>query len=142
MVERCAVCGVLLRPSTRPSRATCERGACTQEYRRRIRMLPGDRGCPICGRWIGSGGAGATCGEEYCREGLEARIARGRREQDRREAKDATARKVEAELQGSRSVPPDALTAILPAHNRPLLSQDPARRTLFAARLEIGRAHV
>jgi len=133
MVERCAVCGVLLRPSSRPPRATCERGACAREYRRRIHSVPGNRACVICGRWIGSGSAGDTCGEEYCREGVELREARACRERDRRETREAVSRKIEADLRPSEA--PNALTAVLPAQDRPLLPQDPVRRTLFAERL-------
>ena len=133
MVERCAVCGVLLRPSSRPPRATCERGACAREYRRRIHSLPGNKACVICGRWIGSGSAGDTCGEEYCREGVDAREDRARRQQERREIREAVSRKIEADLR--QSLPPNALTAALPAHDRPLQPQDPVRRTLFAERL-------
>jgi hypothetical protein len=44
-------------------------------------------------------------------------------------------RKVEEELRQSRAVPPQALTAILPAHDRRLQPLDPVRRTLFAERL-------
>jgi len=133
MVERCAVCGVLLRPSLRPPRATCERGTCAREYRRRIQALPGNRACVICGRWIGSGLSGDTCGEEYCREGVESREERAGRERRRRETREEVSRKVEAERRPS--LPPEALTAVLPAHDRPLGPLDPVRRTLFAERL-------
>jgi hypothetical protein len=135
MVERCAVCGVLLRPWSLPRKETCERGTCAHEYRRRIWAEPGARACPICGRRIGPGIAGASCGEVYCREELDSRLNRARREQERREAKEAAARQIEVQLQESRAVPPNTLTAVLPAHDRPLAPQDPARRKLFAERL-------
>src|SRR5260221_8213079 len=112
MVERCSVCGVLLRPSSRPPRATCERGACAREYRRRIPSLPGNKACVSCGRWIGSGIAGDTCGEEYCREGVDAREARARREQERRETREAVSRKIDADLRQSQVLPPKALMAV------------------------------
>ncbi|HEV3028934.1 MAG TPA: hypothetical protein VG457_15250, partial [Planctomycetota bacterium] len=135
MAERCAVCGILLRPRSRPRMATCERGTCAHEYRRRLWAEPGARACPICGRRIAPGDAGASCAEDYCREELDSRLHRARREQERREAKETAARQLEVQLQLSRSVPSDARTAVLPAHDRPLRPQDPARRTLFAERL-------
>jgi hypothetical protein len=135
MVERCAICGVLLRSSSRPRKATCERGACAHEYRRRIWAEPGARACLVCGRRIVAGIAGDTCGEVYCREELDSRLYRVRRELERREAKEAAARRVEAQLQQSCEAPSDAVTAVLPAHDRSLGPQDPARRTLFAERL-------
>src|SRR5581483_3527957 len=133
MVERCEVCGVLLRPSSRPRKATCERGACAREYRRRIESTPGARACPVCGRRAGAGDE--ACGDEYCREELRSRRERARAEGERLAAKEAAAREVERGLRASGAVPPGARAAVLPATDRPIVPQDPARRTLFAERL-------
>src|SRR5579862_7853474 len=135
MVDRCAICGVLLRPSSRPPKDICERGTCAREFRRRLRAEPGARACPVCGRQIDPDIAGNSCGEDYCREELGSRLHRARQEQERTESKEASARRVEIRLRESRAVPGDGLTAILPADDRPILPQDPARRTLFAERL-------
>ena len=133
MVERCAVCGVLLRPGSLPRKATCERGACAREYRRRIESTPGARACPVCGRAAVEGGE--TCGEDYCRSEAESRRDRRRAEQERLAAKEAAAGRVERELRASGAIPPEARPAVLPATDRPIVPQDPSRRTLFAERL-------
>src|SRR5579862_7487974 len=133
MVERCEVCGVLLRPSSRPHKATCERGACAKEYRRRIESVPGARVCPVCGRR--AGGGDGTCGDEYCRGEVASRRERTRAEEERRAAREASAREIERGLRGSGAVLEGARVAVLPATDRPMVPQDPARRTLFAERL-------
>ncbi|MBV8881519.1 MAG: hypothetical protein JO332_16250 [Planctomycetaceae bacterium] len=135
MAERCPVCSILLRPARHPRPPTCERSACIQEYRRRIQEVPGARPCPVCGRRIDPDVPGESCGDVYCREELGSRLDRMRREQERREKKDATALQVEAELRRSGEFAGGLVTAALPAHDRPLEAQHPSRRTLFAERL-------
>lgn len=126
MAQRCAICSALLRPAALPPRATCERGACQQEYRRRIA-----HGCPICGREC----AGESCGHEYCAAELEQRRRRLVEERERQERKAAQARALDQELRRRPDVPASAVLAILPATDRPVQRQDPTRRTLFSERL-------
>ncbi len=133
MVERCEVCGVLLRPSSRPRKATCERGACARESLRRIESTPGARACPVCGRRAGDGDE--TCGDEYCRGEIGSRRDRARAEGERQAAKEAVTREVERGLRASGAVPAGARAVVLPATDRPIVPQDPSRRTLFAERL-------
>ena len=135
MAERCPICDILLRPTSRPHQPTCEKSACIHEYRRRVWAVPGARACPVCGRGIDPGNRADTCGEPYCREEFDSRLNRARREEERREAKEKTRREVEADLRRAGAVPADALAAVLPAHDRPLVRPHPERRTLFAERL-------
>ncbi|HLY12485.1 MAG TPA: hypothetical protein VKW04_24490 [Planctomycetota bacterium] len=133
MVDRCEICRVLLRPSTRPRTATCERGACGREYRRRIESTPGGRACPVCGRRLEAGEE--TCGDPYCRDEIESRRNRTRLEEERLAARESAVREVQAGLRTSRSIPVDAVVAVLPASDRPLVPQEAARRAQFAERL-------
>jgi hypothetical protein len=130
MPERCAVCDVLLRPSKRPRKATCERGACAREYRQRVEAA-GGRPCPVCGRPAD----GETCGDDYCRGEAESRRARKDLEAERLAAKEAAARRVEEGLRAAGALPSEARAVVLPATDRPLISRDPSRGTLFAERL-------
>lgn len=132
MVERCTICGVLLRPFSRPRKATCDRGSCAHEYRKRIWATPGARSCPICGRRIDRGVHRDTCGDAYCAEEFESRLLRKRREQEQLEARRRAAERIEADLRGAGKLPPGTRTAVLPAHGRPLVPLDPTRRTIFA----------
>lgn len=124
-----------MRPTSRPHLPTCEKSACVHEYRRRVWAVPGARACPVCGRRIDPGNSADTCGEAYCREEFDSRLHRARREVERREAREAAARTVEADLKASGAVSKEALTVVLPSHDRPILRPHPERRTLFAERL-------
>src|SRR5579859_925329 len=135
MIERCAICGVFLNPAARPPKATCDWGNCVHEYRRRIWAEPGVRACLVCGRRVRAGVAGDTCGGAYCRQELDSRLYRMRRKLEQRAAQEAAAQKIGAQLQQSREAPPDALMAVLPAHDRRLGPQEPGRRAQFAERL-------
>jgi len=124
MVERCAVCGLLLNPTARPRKPTCERPACGQGYRRRL-DAEGARGCGVCGRRC----EGDSCGDDYCRGELDERRLRVVREAERRDRR-------EAALRDAASVtPPGAVAVVLPASDRPVEAGHPARRTLFAEKL-------
>jgi hypothetical protein len=102
-----------------------------KEYRRRIDAIPGARACPVCGRRATE----ESCGDAACRSELESRSLRIREDRERRERKGVLARQLEQELRSRGDLPDSAAAALLPATDRPLRRQDPARRTLFAERL-------
>jgi hypothetical protein len=100
-----------------------------QEYRRRIDATPGARACPICGT--------ADCDQVFCREELEARSDRARRESEGKQAKETAAAAIDRKLRSQRpgEIPAPAVLVVLPASTRALVPQHPERRTLMRERL-------
>jgi len=100
-----------------------------REYRRRIDAIPGARACSICGT--------RDCDQVFCREELEARQDRVRRESEGQQAKRAAAAAIDRELRarGPGEIPATAVLVVLPASTRALLPQHPERRTLMRERL-------
>jgi len=100
-----------------------------REYRRRVDATPGARACPVCGI--------ADCDQTFCREELEARATRARRELEDRRAKEERAAAIDRELRSRRpgEIPASAVLVVLPASTRALAPQHPERRTLLRERL-------
>jgi len=133
MAQRCPVCKHLMRPPAGLPRPTCERPDCIRQHRERLSKIPGMRACVICG----SRADADCCGSPYCRETLDARARRDRMQRERLETRDATVTALDRELRRRTSarIPASAVSAPLPASDRPAVSQHPARKLLFAERL-------
>jgi hypothetical protein len=126
-----------MRPSQRPRRPTCEDGACMHEYRRRVWAIPGARTCQICGFKLDPDTSANACDQPYCREELEERMTRARRQLELQASREAAALRKERELRELRpgEIPAEVLLTVLPGTNRAMAAQHPERRTLLRERL-------